>query len=131
MLSNFGTPSLCEAGAGPSAGLPTDNRAGHIHHVVDHRAHAYRPLVAAALRRRDQSSDQRSFLVGQITRIAPATMLVAGALCGRPHAERIDIVPMSAKITTNSDRYSCSWMAAKAPAGPRGATCAAQAEPWP
>ena len=56
-----------------------------IHHPVHHLAHVDRPLVAAALGRRDQRPDQRPFLVRQVARIAQLAAVVSGAVLGRPH----------------------------------------------
>ena len=55
------------------------------HHPVDDIALDHRPLVAAALGRRDQRTDQRPLLVGQITRIPQLASVVANPILVSPH----------------------------------------------
>ncbi len=51
----------------------------------DHRPLVDGPLVAAALRRRDQRGDDRPFFVGQVARIAQLAAVTSSAVLRRPH----------------------------------------------
>ena len=57
-------------------GCPLTARAQDVHHSVDHRSNIYRSLVATLLGRRDQRSDQRPLLVGQIARVAQLASVI-------------------------------------------------------
>lgn len=77
------------------------------HRTADHLAHIDRPLVAAALRGRDQPDHQRPFFVGQVTRVAQLAPVMPATALVRPHRQASARHGANDQTTTNIKHSKC------------------------
>jgi len=68
---------------------PLAARTQNIHQAVNDFAQVDRPLIAAALGRRNMQRDQRPFLISQVRGLAQEATVIAGTVFGRPHRWRL------------------------------------------
>src|SRR5437868_2519257 len=85
---------------------PLAPRAEHVHQAVDDLAHVARALVAARFRGRDQGSNERPLLIGQVTRVAKLATVVTRAVLVGPHRQPQSPAPH--RSTSRSHRSTCS-----------------------